>query len=302
MLGYNSFSRMPKTVLVLLGSLAACSPRTLTLVNLYSDGALPSLDGNPGDVSDAIAWDGGRTPSSIDGNPSEASDGSSPATLWRGLVGLWHFDDGLGSLVAIDSSGNGNDGTLVGLDPPAQPWVDGHLGGALATNGVGYAMAADSPSIDGITARVTLSAWVYFDGVIPVDYVTALSRQMGTTTGQYYHLSLYLGGIPTFFIGLKEGVPEARAQGPQPIDSRRWTHLAGTYDGSRAILYVDGAEVGSWPISGVFAADTTPVILGGNGNEAEVTERFPGSIDEVALFNRALSRDEIRLLATGAVF
>lgn len=302
MLGYNSFSRMPKTVLVLLGSLAACSPRTLTLVNLYSDGALPSLDGNPGDVSDAIAWDGGRTPSSIDGNPSEASDGSSPATLWRGLVGLWHFDDGLGSLVAIDSSGNGNDGTLVGLDPPAQPWVDGHLGGALATNGVGYAMAADSPSIDGITARVTLSAWVYFDGVIPVDYGTALSRQIRTTNEQYYHLSLYQDGTPTLFIGFSASIAAARPTAPQPVTPRHWTHMAGTYDGSLATLYVDGVAVGSRPIVGVFPRDAVPVILGGNGNAGAVSEFFPGRLDEIALYNRALSPDEIKLLATPVAF
>jgi hypothetical protein len=288
-----SLSR-PKTGLLLLGAVAACSPRTLALVDLLSDAGLApaSVDANLGDAPDGAA---------IDGSLGDGPDGATYPTLLRGLVGLWHFDDGVGSKVASDSSGNGNDGTLVDLDP-ALAWVPGRQGGALDTGGAGYVLVPDSASINGITAQVTVSAWFYFDGVIPVDYGTALSRQMGTGLGQYYHLSLYKDGSPTFFIGLADGVPEARAQGPKPIASRRWIHLAGTYDGSRAALYVNGAEAGSWPISGGFASDTTPVILGGNGNQAEITERFPGSIDEVALYNRALSPQEIRWLATAVDF
>ena len=110
-------------------------------------------------------------------------------------MGLWHFDDSVGSTVARDSSGNGNDGTLVGLDP-ALSWVAGRQGGALATSGLGYVSVPDSASIDSITTQVTLSAWVYFDGVIPVDYGTALSRQIRTTNEQYYHLSLYQEAPP----------------------------------------------------------------------------------------------------------
>src|ERR1700690_1160553 len=104
MLGYTPASRP----VILLGFLAACSPRTLTLVDLHSDG--------------------GHRPASIDGNPGNTSDTATSATLLRGLVGLWHLDDAVGSTLARDSSGNGNDGTLVGLDP-TQAWVAGRQGG-----------------------------------------------------------------------------------------------------------------------------------------------------------------------------
>jgi hypothetical protein len=279
MLGYTSASRP----MILLGFLAACSPRTLTLVDLYSDG--------------------GHRPASIDGNPGNASDTATSATLLRGLVGLWHLDDAVGSTLARDSSGNGNDGTLVGL-APAQAWVTGRQGGALATNGAGYVSVPGSPSIDGITAQVTVSAWVYFDGVISAAnlYGTAISRQVGTTNEQYYHLSLYQNGTPTLFIGFSASVLPVRPTAPQPVVSKQWTHLAGTYDGSLAILYVDGVEVSSLPISGVFPLDTRPVILGGNGNAGAVTELFPGRIDEVALYSRALAPVEIQLLATAVAF
>jgi hypothetical protein len=286
MLGYTSVSRW----LLLLAAVAACSPRTLTLVDLYSDGGPPPalIDGKPAAAPDPAI-------------PDAASDAATPANLLSGLVGLWHFDDPVGSTLARDSSGNGNDATLVGLDP-AQAWVPGRQGGALDTNGVGYASVADSPSIDSITAEVTLSAWVYFDGVIPVDYGTALSRQIRTTNEQYYHLSLYQDGTPTLFIGFSASIAAARPTAPQPVTPRHWTHMAGTYDGSLATLYVDGVAVGSRPIVGVFPRDAVPVILGGNGNAGAVSEFFPGRLDEIALYNRALSPDEIKLLATPVAF
>jgi hypothetical protein len=240
---------------------AACSPRTLTLVDLYSDGGLPpaSLDGNPAAASDTA------NPAASDATNPAAFDAANPASLLRGLVGLWHFDDPVGSTVARDSSGNGNDGTLVGLDP-ALAWVTGRQGGALAPSGLGYVSVADSASIDSITTEVTLSAWVYFDGVIPVDYGTALSRQIRSTNEQYYHLSLYQDGTPTLFIGFSASIAAARPTAPQPVVSRHWTHMAGTYDGSLATLYVDGVVAGSRPIVGVFPRDATPLILSGNGN------------------------------------
>jgi hypothetical protein len=280
MLGYMSVSRAALK-LILLGTVAACSPQTLTLVDLFADGGL--------------------TPPSIDGNSQETSDGANPAGLSRGLVGLWHFDDAIGSTVASDSSGNGNDATLVGLDP-ALAWVTGRQGGALAPSGLGYASVPDSPSIDSITAQVTLAAWVYFDGAIPVDYGTALSRQIRTTNEQYYHLSLYQDGTPTLFIGFSASIAAARPTAPQPVAPRHWTHLAGTYDGNLAILYVDGIAVGSRPITGVFPRDTTPVILSGNGNAGTVSEFFPGRLDEIVLYNRALGPDEIKLLAAPVAF
>jgi hypothetical protein len=259
-------------------ALAACSPRTLVLVDLCSD-------------------------ASATGCAQGGVDANSLATLRRGLVGLWHLDDSVGDTTARDSSGNSNHAVLEDLDPTVA-WVTGRLGGALGTGGTGYAQILDSPSINGITDQVTLSAWVYLDGVITAanQYGTAISRQIGTTNEQYYHLSLQQPGNPTLFIGMSASTPAARPTTSHQVAQKVWTHLAGTYDGSLATLYVSGVEVGSVSISGTFPIDTTPVILGGNGNAGAVTERFPGRIDEVALYNRALTPDEIALLATAPVF
>ena len=69
-----------------------------------------------------------------------------------------------------------------------------------------------------------------------------------------------------------------------------------------ATLYVDGALVDAVPRTGTFPADTTPLILGGNGNDQTVSELFPGRIDEIALYNRALDAAEIQQLANAVSF
>jgi hypothetical protein len=93
-------------------------------------------------------------------------------------------------------------------------------------------------------------------------------------------------------------------QATDPVPKGVWTHLAGVYDGAVARLYVNGQEAGSKALTGRFEADTSPVILGGNGNDASgvPTELFPGRIDELMLYARALSAAEISQLAAGALF
>lgn len=227
-------------------------------------------------------------------------DNPSPDLL-DGLVGHWRLDDGAGT-VAADSSGRGNDGVLHDLDANSA-WVGGRSRGALQTAHVGWVQVAPAASIDAIVDQVTVSAWVDQEGTITAadNFATALSREMGTSQDQHYHLSLLLGR-PTLFITTDAGYVAPGA--PDSIPRDTWVHLAGVYDGATARLYVNGAEVASEPQTGRFVPDTTPVILGGNGNDASnvPTELFPGRIDELMLFSRALSAEEIRKLAAGAAF
>ena len=234
---------------------------------------------------------------------SDAAPPACPPTLLDGLVGHWRLDDGTGSTVAIDSSGLGNDGVVHDLDP-STAWVAGRAQGALDMAHAGWVQVAPSPSIDTIVDRVTVAAWINLEGTIDRDitFATALSRQIGTSEDQNYHLSLLFDGRPTLFITTDVGYVAPSA--PNPVSRGTWTHLATLYDGALVRLYVNGTEVASAPLTGTFAPTTTPVILGGNSNDASgvPTELFPGRIDELMLYARALSADEIGQLAAGALF
>ena len=229
--------------------------------------------------------------------------GCPPVGLLDNLVGYWRLDDGTGSAVAYDSSGRNNEGVLHDLDP-STAWVAGRSEGALELAHTGWVQVAPSPSIDSITDQVTLAAWVNFEGTITATdgYGTALSRQTGTSTNQHYHLSLFMEGRPSLFLITVSGYAVIMAAEPAPKGV--WTHLAGVYDGAVAQLYVNGQEAVNQSLTGNFAADTTPVILGGNGNDASgvPTELFPGRIDELMLYARALTAPEISQLAAGALF
>ncbi len=222
--------------------------------------------------------------------------------LLDNLIGYWRLDDGAGSTVAYDSSGRGNEGALHDLDPNSA-WVDGRSQGALALAHAGWVQVAPSPSINSLTDHLTLSVWVNLESALKPDtWGTVLSRQIGTSNYQHYHIALYAETQPSLFLITSSGFVLIRP--PDTVPMGVWTHLAGVYDGAVARLYVNGAEVGSQALTGSFATDTTPVILGGNANDASgiPDELVPGRIDELMLYARALSVTEIGQLAAGALF
>ena len=236
-----------------------------------------------------------------DGGTRLGTAGCAPAGLLDDLVGYWRLDDATGSTVAHDSSTRGNDGTLVDLDP-ASVWVAGRFAGGLAVESAGFVKVVPSASIDSITEQVTIAGWGYLEGTID-DYATIASREDGETIDQHYHISINSRGeVPALWLKTENGI--WLLQGPKAVTRQTWVHIAGTYDGTTAFLYVDGQQVASQPMTGRFVADTSPFVLGANGNgagDANVTERFAGKIDEVILYRRALSAPEIAELFQGAL-
>ncbi|HEY6476533.1 MAG TPA: LamG domain-containing protein [Polyangia bacterium] len=237
-------------------------------------------------------------------DPVSCPDGGGPgcaAGLLDGLVGFWRLNDPPGSTTARDSSPWGNDGMLAGLDP-SMAWVaGGPEGDSLAPQTKGYVNVATSASIDSVTDQVTVMGWMYLDG--PVDqYATVISRQIGTGFGQHYHLSVTPTMNPGLYITTTTGGQLDRVPN-EVVPQQTWFHLAGTYDGTTARLYLNGVEVNSGAISGPFAAETDPVVLGGNGNNTNlaVSELIPGQLADVMLYRRALAANEIARIEGGAL-
>ena len=126
--------------------------------------------------------------------------GCPPTGLLDNLIGYWRLDDGAGSTVAYDSSGRGNDGALHNVDP-SNAWVAGRSQAALELGHAGWVQVAPSPSIDSITDRITVSAWVNLESAIESSgWGTALSRQTGTGANQHYHLALHSEAQPSLFL------------------------------------------------------------------------------------------------------
>jgi hypothetical protein len=218
--------------------------------------------------------------------------------LLDGLVGYWRLDDAADSPYARDWSGQNNTGSLAGLDPAAVWSTGGPEGGALSVDGMGYVNVPPSASIDSVTDQVTVAAWMFLRETI-TDYSTAISRQIGTGYGQTYHLSVKSDMVARLFITTPLA-GQVVVTSTATVPSQVWVHLAGSYDGAQARLYIDGAMVAGAAADGPFAAETNPVILSGNQNADDhaTTELVPGRLAGVMLYKRALSGDEIARLHT----
>jgi hypothetical protein len=233
----------------------------------------------------------------IDGGIDAGATSCGPGLL-NDLIGYWRLIDGTGSTTARDWSTWGNNGSLVSLDA-ATVWVaGGPEGTALSPQGKGYVNVPESSSIDSISNQVTCAAWIYLDQM-NTDFATAISRQIGTGFGQLYHLSINPQQHAAFYITTPSQLLYIWGDATMPLQT--WIHLAGTWDGNQALLYVNGVQVASGTNAGPLGAETNPVVLGGNGNGNAVTEFVPGRLSDIMLYRRALAPTEIARLASGPV-
>jgi CubicO group peptidase (beta-lactamase class C family) len=76
-----------------------------------------------------------------------------------------------------------------------------------------------------------------------------------------------------------------------------WQHVAGTYDGTELVLYIDGVRVGSMPASGAVKRSSTVVTI---GNVKALSRAFHGALADVAIWSRALTPAEVQARAYGA--
>jgi len=197
-----------------------------------------------------------------------------------GLVAAYGFNEGANTTVA-DSSGSVNNGTVS-----STTWsTAGKFGNALSFNGTSsWVTVADANSLD-LTSGMTLEAWVRPTALGTTwRCVIFKERPGGIVYGLYANEDtskpigqVYLGG-------------EQNALGTAALPLNAWTHLAVTFDGTTLRLYVNGALAGSKAAAGSMAASTGVLRIGGN---AIWPEFFAGLIDEVRVYNRALSAAEI---------
>jgi hypothetical protein len=202
------------------------------------------------------------------------------------IVGLWLFDEGKG-YETEDSSGNGYHGDLEG----DVSWVDGVFGTALEFKGGDYVELRDSAANLPFGQRepFTITAWVRNQGG-----GTVIGKFNGGVIGAYI-LVIGGGGSVTFH---REIDPWGLA-GSKPLPFGEFGHLAATYDGDTMKIYIDG-ELDVEQDRGPQNTDTvTPVLIGARFTGGNPSEFFNGALDEVALFNVALTEDQIQEVMKG---
>ena len=192
----------------------------------------------------------------------------SSITAVENLVGYWPFDEGKGGIVedVIDWF----DGELFG----GLKWVDGMVGKALEFDGVdGRVVVGNYLPIFGITENMTFSAWCYPTDTLTNRAFIVKHDAFYVGFGEQDHLK---------FVLQPHDISVESTDNSLPL--REWYHLAVTFDGKAMRVYIDG-ELNSELHNNIPITPSEANLVIGQG--------FSGIIDEVRLYNKALSQDEI---------
>jgi glucose/arabinose dehydrogenase len=224
---------------------------------------------------------------------SPASGGGVPyrdAILADLPAGYWRLGETSGT-TAADTSGNGRTGSYLNTPTLGQA---GALTGDSNTS-VGFDGTSEHVAVPYTAAlntpTTTLEAWVYPTGgqgrfravVSNRDYV------VGSTRGSI----LYASASNTWQYWVGNGSGSWTVVGGPAVTLNDWTHVAGTYDGSTARLYVDGTLVASAP-SAHTPNPSRPLRAAAGANEGAANYLLPGRVDEVAVYPTALSSTRVR--------
>jgi hypothetical protein len=199
------------------------------------------------------------------------------------VVGIWLLDEGSGK-EAKDASGRGHNGEIIG----DVIWVDGKFRTALEFPGTltDCVEIESTPELQ-ITDEITLMGWINTT-------VTPSADIVGKDDGTDRNYNIHVADSGKIF--LNSGGEKCPLPGTTSVIDGQWHHVAGTWDGDTVRIYVDGVEEASSSFAGPIATSDVPVKIGLRGNGEGVDRIFTGVIDEVAIFNVALSEEDIQNL------
>ncbi|MFC2095150.1 LamG-like jellyroll fold domain-containing protein [Candidatus Bipolaricaulota bacterium] len=205
-----------------------------------------------------------------------------------GVAGYWELNEGSGS-IASDSSGNGNNGTVVGASWGTS--TDGS--GALSFDGVNdYVSVPDDASLD-VTSGLTVEAWVKLD-VTGLNYI--VDKRTNGANGWGFKVKDNARTLQAF-VGNGSSICIVNSTGTIPVGE--WVHVAFTYDtGTRLLeVYIDGVLSGQTTCTVSSIATNSGVLRIGAAFVSGYT--FDGMMDEVRVTGEALEAGEFNLIPTG---
>ncbi|MGW4963212.1 LamG-like jellyroll fold domain-containing protein [Nonomuraea sp. NPDC004186] len=198
-----------------------------------------------------------------------------------GLVAAYGMNEATGTAVG-DSSGQNNTGAARDTS-----WAAGRHGGALSFNGVTSWVTVPHAASLRLTSTLTLSAWVR-PATQDSLWRSVLMKEHAEGGGYGLYASTERSG-PGGWLQTTQEAAGIASRTALPLN--QWSHLAFTYDGAAASVYVNGTLVGQVPMAGEVVDDGGALRIGGNAFWGEF---YSGLIDEVRVYNRVQTASEIQ--------
>lgn len=221
------------------------------------------------------------------------------AALTDGLVGHWDLDNESVD-IAFDSSGQNNHGTIIGATPTEDRF--GNPNKAYFFDGGDYIDVPDADSLNP-TSEITITAWFkanHFDyGFYSWPHIVD-KQGNPELTGYFMLIAAVYENTPCASFGIDgvAGVPIPPDLGPI-LTPGTWYFAAGVYDGTAIRMYLGNSElpplvVTSGSGSGQIVPSSNNLNIGRDASYPYSPERFfNGSIDDIRIYNRALTADEV---------
>jgi uncharacterized protein (TIGR02145 family) len=210
----------------------------------------------------------------------------------NGLVGWWPFDGN-----ANDESGNGNDGTVIGAQLTEDRFGIGNR--AYDFDGLDDFIEVANSESNTITGDITLAAWINTMGSNGQNYQTIISKRETYWTWEYalgfsYHDGITHNTKSLFSRALGMGNQE-QVWSDTPYEANSWELWTVTLSSGESKLYKNGVLDISAPFSLVPTAQNCPLLFGRN-TLVDDSEQFYGLIDDIGIWDRALTEEEILAL------
>lgn len=232
----------------------------------------------------------------------DAAGNSSVSTaisvIAAGPIAYWKLDETSGD--ASDACGNGYSGKrFPGDDPPVWMPTGGKLGGGLQFDGINdYVSIPDDSALETQTA-MTVAVWIKYTSTGAWQNIAEKDHSVDPWRGWY--LSIDEAGNGNMEPGFRISNTAKSLFGTgihRNMNPDTWYHIVATKDGSSLAIYLDDSNEGIW-VAGTFNGtllDADRPMLMGSAAPGDNSSRFRGTIDELRIYDRVLSPEEITQL------
>jgi hypothetical protein len=214
----------------------------------------------------------------------------------QSLLGYWTFNEGSGT-AARDSSSNRNDANLTGAT-----WTSGRFGGALSFDGRSYATITNKPELEvgKNGADFSVAFWLYLASPFTGHPWRRIMHKGNSNGERTFALFMHPDNNCVHYRISTTSDPNEGGDSSGQIQTTAWTHVAYVKAGNQLQLYINGMLDSAVPLRGTSISNNGPIYFGNvPWTDAQITG-FDGALDDVRLYDFALSGGAVGILASYA--